>query len=72
MRTMAPARKTTTITSIPSQRSPRWNIIATQPNGNFMPHHHTTKDNISVIDRRTMQAVGQTLLNVIYGQPFNY
>lgn len=51
---------------------PTLDIIATQPNGNFMPHHHTTKDNISVINRRTMQAVGQTLLNVIYGQPFNY
>lgn len=51
---------------------PTLDIIATQPNGNFMPHHHTTNDNIAVIDRRTMQAVGQTLLNVIYGQPFNY
>lgn len=51
---------------------PTLDIIATQPNGNFMPHHHTTNDNIAVIDRRTLQAVGQTLLNVIYGQPFNY
>lgn len=51
---------------------PTLDIIATQPNGNFMPHHHTTNDNIAIIDRRTMQAVGQTLLNVIYGEPFNY
>lgn len=51
---------------------PTLDIIATQPNGNFMPHHHTANDNIAVIDRRTLQAVGQTLLNVLYGEPFNY
>lgn len=51
---------------------PTLDIIATQPNGNFMPHHHTTDDNINIIDHKTMKAVGQTLLNVIYGDPFNY
>lgn len=51
---------------------PTFDIIATQPNASFMPHHHTTNDNIAVIDRKPLQAVGQTLLNVLYGEPFNY
>lgn len=51
---------------------PTFDIIAMQPNGSLMPHHHTAGDNISVIDHKTLQAVGQTLLNVLYGQPFKY
>lgn len=51
---------------------PSFDIIATQPKGDFMPHHHTSNDNMSVIDKKTLQAVGQTLLHVIYGEPFNY
>jgi hypothetical protein len=51
---------------------PTFDIIAMQPNGSLMPHHHTTGDNLSVIDPLTLQAVGQTLLNVLYGQPFKY
>lgn len=51
---------------------PTFDVIATQPNGSLMPHHHTSGDNLSVIDPKTLQAVGQTLLNVLYGQPFNY
>ena len=32
----------------------------------FYPGWHTTHDNLEVIDRRTLKAVGQTLLTVIY------
>ncbi|MBC7382231.1 MAG: M28 family peptidase [Bacteroidia bacterium] len=32
----------------------------------FAPHWHTLNDNMSVIDRNTLKAVGQTLLEVIY------
>ena len=32
----------------------------------FPPYHHTTQDNMSIIDRRPMKAVGQTLLQVLY------
>jgi Zn-dependent M28 family amino/carboxypeptidase len=49
---------------------PTFDIIALQPNGNFAPHWHTQNDNMSVIDHRTLQAVGQTLAQVIYAQPF--
>lgn len=49
---------------------PTFDIIALQPNGNFVPHWHTQNDNMSVIDKRTLQAVGQTLTQVIYAQPF--
>lgn len=32
----------------------------------FYPYWHTTKDNLASIDKTTLQAVGQTLLTVIY------
>lgn len=32
----------------------------------FFPYWHTVKDNIDVIDKNTLKAVGQTLLTVIY------
>jgi len=32
----------------------------------FPPYHHATTDNMSIIDRKTMKVVGQTLLQVIY------
>jgi hypothetical protein len=51
---------------------PTFDIIALQQNGNFVPHWHTQNDNIGVIDKRTLQAVGQTILEVIYRQPFEY
>lgn len=34
----------------------------------FFVHHHTTKDDINTIDKKTLQAVGQTLLEVIYNE----
>lgn len=51
---------------------PTFDIIAWQANGNFAPHWHTTNDNMSVIDRNTLKAVGQTILQVVYTQPFSY
>lgn len=35
----------------------------------FPAHWHTVNDNMQVIDRNTLKAVGQTLLEVIYTQP---
>ncbi len=43
-------------------------VIDFLPSGEFQPYHHTTQDNMSVIDRRTLKAVGQTLLTVVYGE----
>ncbi|QKG57317.1 M28 family peptidase [Hymenobacter sp. BRD128] len=34
----------------------------------FPPYHHTTSDNMSIIDRKTMKAVGQTVLQVLYNE----
>lgn len=51
---------------------PTFDIIALQASGNFVPHWHTQNDNMSVIDKRTLQVVGQTILQVIYAQPFEY
>ncbi|UOG74434.1 M28 family peptidase [Hymenobacter tibetensis] len=45
-------------------------IIDTMPVGDetFPAYHHTTQDNMSVIDKRTLKAVGQTVLQTIYGE----
>lgn len=37
------------------------------PNG-FGPYHHTMKDDMDWIDKKTLQAVGQTVINVIYSE----
>lgn len=37
-----------------------------QTTGGFGAYHHTHKDNMDVIDKNTLKAVGQTLLEVIY------
>jgi len=34
--------------------------------GFFGDYHHSTKDNMSIISKETLGAVGNTLLNVIY------
>ena len=34
----------------------------------FAPHWHTHADNMDVIDRNTLKAVGQTLLEVIFSE----
>jgi glutaminyl-peptide cyclotransferase len=44
-------------------------IIHYIPNGQygeFFEHHHTTTDDLNSIDKTTLKAVGQTLLEVIY------
>ncbi|MBV8254567.1 MAG: M28 family peptidase [Chitinophaga sp.] len=51
---------------------PTFDVLAWQANGHFPAHWHTTNDNMTVIDKRTLQAVGQTILQVIYTQPFSY
>jgi glutaminyl-peptide cyclotransferase len=51
---------------------PTFDIIALQQNGNFAPHWHTANDNIRIIDKTTLKAVGQTLLQVLYTQPLSY
>ena len=46
-------------------------IINTNPaNGKsgFPDHWHTHRDNLEIIDRKTLKAVGQTLLQVIYNE----
>ncbi len=44
-------------------------IIDSDPNTNskFGKYWHTHQDNMNAIDRNTLKAVGQTLVNVIYG-----
>jgi Zn-dependent M28 family amino/carboxypeptidase len=39
-----------------------------QATGGFADYHHTHKDNMQLIDRSTLKAVGQTLLEVIYNE----
>lgn len=39
-----------------------------QATGGFGDYHHTHKDNMSIIDKNTLKAVGQTLLEVIYNE----
>lgn len=39
-----------------------------EKNGYFGWYHHTHKDNMEVIDKKTLKAVGQTLLEVIYNE----
>lgn len=39
-----------------------------QATGGFGDYHHTHKDNLSLIDKNTLKAVGQTLLEVIYNE----
>lgn len=41
------------------------NLDKTSPNG-FARHWHTQRDNINIIDKGTLKAVGQTVLHVIY------
>jgi len=40
----------------------------TSPDGTFGKYHHRHTDNMSIIDKNTLKAVGQTLLQVIYNQ----
>lgn len=48
---------------------PMVDIVHYDPaHGYFGDYHHTHKDNIDLIDKRTLKAVGQTLLHVIYNE----
>ena len=40
--------------------------LTTNPESPFAPHWHTHADNMDIIDRNTLKAVGQTLLQVVY------
>jgi glutaminyl-peptide cyclotransferase len=39
------------------------------PSSPFASHWHTQRDNMSIIDRGTLKAVGQTLIQVLYTNP---
>lgn len=44
-------------------------IIQMDPNtGDFGPFHHRHSDNMEGIDKQTLKAVGQTIMEVIYGE----
>lgn len=45
---------------------PMIDIINSKPGVGFGEHHHTQKDNMLIIDKKVLTAVGQTLLEVIY------
>jgi hypothetical protein len=48
---------------------PSIDIVNTNPATlSFAPHWHTHQDNMDVIDRNTLKAVGQTLLEVIFSE----
>jgi hypothetical protein len=36
--------------------------------GDFGPYHHRHSDNMSIIDKHTLKAVGHTLTEVIYAE----
>jgi glutaminyl-peptide cyclotransferase len=51
---------------------PMIDIVPYHPTkGFFGDYHHTTKDNLDLIDKQTLQAVGKTLLQVIYSEGRN-
>ena len=43
--------------------------LTSDPQNPFAAHWHTHMDNMGIIDKATLKAVGQTLLQVIYEQP---
>ena len=45
---------------------PMIDIIHFEPGKGFGDFHHTRKDNLSLIDKTTLKAVGETVLNVVY------
>jgi hypothetical protein len=48
---------------------PMADIIELHPVEGFGDYHHTLKDNMQVIDKETLKAVGQTVLHIIYNEP---
>lgn len=50
-------------------RIPMIDILHYDPvNGYFGDFHHSTKDNMSIIDKNTLKAVGETVLYVVYAE----
>lgn len=47
-------------------RIPMIDIVQYDPRKGWGTYHHTTKDNMSVINRRTLEAVGKTVLYVVF------
>ncbi|MCI1646937.1 MAG: M28 family peptidase [Bacteroides sp.] len=47
---------------------PTIDIIPYEENGGFYKYWHTLKDDMDAIDKATLQAVGQTLVQVIYNE----
>ena len=43
-------------------------IVPYYPEGDFFEHWHTVKDDMDAIDKATLQAVGQTVMQVIYNE----
>ncbi len=56
-----------------NHRAPSVNIInlKSETNTGFAPYWHTQKDDMRNIDRNTLKAVGQTVLEVIYNESVN-
>ncbi len=50
---------------------PTIDIINRQPGDKFGEHWHTLSDNMDVINKTTLNAVGQTVLNVVYQESIN-
>lgn len=51
---------------------PTLDVVALRPyqqDNIFPPWHHTHADNMNIIDKSTMKAVGQTMLTVVYTYP---
>lgn len=47
---------------------PSIDIVEFNPSGKLANYHHTHRDNMNIIDRDTLLAVGQTVLNTIYNE----
>lgn len=51
---------------IENAKIPMINILNLKANQDFGDYHHTHSDNIEIIDKNTLQAVGQVVLAVVY------
>ena len=47
---------------------PMIDILDYRPSTFFGPYHHTQDDNMSVIDRNTLKAVGEVVLSILYNE----
>mgnify|MGYP001172556640 FL=1 len=47
---------------------PTIDIVPYYPEGDFFEYWHTVKDDMDAIDKATLQAVGQTVMQVIYSE----